>query len=160
AKHSRKLMWSPMPRPFFLLGVRPDPLAAIRLRTSGERDDALRLADRIIAVPHAKLDHVTNIATLFLSGAILHTLYVGQRLGERIALEDIVCSLSTEPAPAMRLYEVMWSNRHGTPTAAGFIEDVPNAAVSDVGELMLDQRLNDILVAHGVIERSLARYIR
>ena len=60
----------------------------------------------------------------------------------------------------MQLYEAMWNNRHGTPTAAGFIEDVPNAAVSDVGHMMLNQRLNDILTAHGIIERALARYIR
>lgn len=153
-------MWSPMPRRFFLLDLKPHPLRAIRLRTARERDDALRLADRIIGVPHAELDHVTNIAALFLSGAILHTLYVAQRLGQRIALEDVVCALSTEPAPAMRLYEAMRSSRHGTPTAAGFIENVPNAAVSDIGELMLNQRLNDILAAHGIIERSLTHYLR
>jgi len=149
-----------MPRRFFLLDLKPDALRAVRLRTAREHDDALRLADRIIAVPRAKLDHVTNVAALFLSGAILHTLYVAQRLGQRIALEDVACGVSTEPAPAMRLYEAMWNNRHGTPTAAGFIENVPNAAVSDVGELMLNQRLNDILAADGIIGRALARYLR
>jgi len=145
---------------FFLPDLRPDSLIPIRLRTARERDDALCLADRIIGVPHARLDNVTSIAALFLSGATLHALYVAQRLGQRISLEDVACGLSTEPPPAMRLYEAMWNNRHGTPTAAGFIENVPNAAVSDVGELMLNQRLNDILAAHGITERALARYIR
>ena len=149
-----------MLRRFFLLDLKPAPLRAVRLRTAREHDDALRVVDRIIGVPRAKLDHVTNIAALFLSGAILHTLYVAQRLGQQAAIEDVACGLSTERAPAMRVYEAMWNNRHGTPTAAGFIENVPNAAVSDVGELMLNQRLNDILAAHGIIERSLTRYIR
>lgn len=152
-------MWNPMPRRFFLPDLKPDPLTAVRLRTTTEHDDALRLVDRIIGMPPAKLDHVTNVAALFLSGTILHMLYIGQRLGEGITLEDAACSLATEAPPAMRLYEAMWTNRHGTPTAAGFIENVPNAAVSDVGELMLDQRLNDILAVHGIIRRSLARYV-
>ena len=149
-----------MARHILFPGLRSNPLTTIRLRTSSERDDALQLADWMIGVPRPKLDHVTNIAAVFLSGVILHMLYTSRQLRQAVTPEDLACSLTSEPAPTMQLYEAMWNNRHGTPTAAGFIEDVPNAAVSDVGHMMLNQRLNDILTAHGIIERALARYIR
>jgi hypothetical protein len=149
-----------MPRRILLLGLRSNPLTAIRLRATAERDDALRVADWIIGVPWAKLDHVTNMAAVFLSGAILHALYVGHRIRHVITLDDLACGLTTEAAPTMLLYEAMWNNRHGTPTAAGFIPNVPNAAISDTGHMMLNQRLNDILAAHGIIERRLARYLQ
>lgn len=116
-----------------------------RIAKRGEKGRILGGSDHRRTARQARSHHQRRGALS--QGSVLHTLYVGWWFGQRITLEDVACGLGPELAPAIRLYEVMWNNWHGRPTAAGFIADIPNARVSDVVEIILDQRLNDILPA-------------
>ena len=118
-----------------------NPLDEIRLGTIHEVGDVQNLVT-ILVDPEGKglIDHWAKTSHAFLTGAILHVLYVAREKGRPGTLPDVALALSDPNRPIDGLYRDMlinrWAGGEVHPTIAAAARDMTNRPQEERGSVL------------------------
>lgn len=136
-----------------------NPLDTVRLRTLHEVGDAMDIATLLVDPSSlGNWDHWKGTGFDLLAGVILHVLHQKRAMGQRACLADVAYALGDPDRPNTALYNAMAQNRHGEPSATGFVPGIRNSAIAMAGAAMNNREHRERTGVHSTAAMCLSLY--